>query len=110
MIKGFLFHIQSEFSVGISGYRIFRSDAAWGAFYSTQNSGNFGLYIKWNWPFRFGPSEIFGTSFEGGPLWPVRLSRSVGLKYLFPFDKIVVSSTTLLYPAYKNINNQTRGG
>ena len=23
MIKGFLFHIQSEFSVGISGYRIF---------------------------------------------------------------------------------------
>ena len=26
------------------------------------------LYIKWNGPFRFGLSRIFGTSFEGGPL------------------------------------------
>ena len=26
------------------------------------------LYIKWNGPFRFGLSGIFGTSFEGGPL------------------------------------------
>ena len=42
-----------------------------GAFYSTQNSRNFGWYIKWNGPFWFGPAEIFGTSFEGGPLWPV---------------------------------------
>ena len=40
----------------------------WGAFHSTQNSGNFGWYIKWNGPFRFGPTGIFGTSFEGGPL------------------------------------------
>ena len=39
-----------------------------GAFHSTQNSGNFGWYIKWNGPFRFGPTGIFGTSFEGGPL------------------------------------------
>ena len=31
-------------------------------------SGNFGWYIKWNGPFRFGPTAIFGTSFEGGPL------------------------------------------
>ena len=30
------------------------------------------------------------------------------LKWTFPFDKIVVPSTALLYPAYKN-NNQTRG-
>ena len=29
--------------------------------------------------------------------------------FLFPFDKIVVPSTALLYPSYKN-NNQTRGG
>ena len=35
--------------------------------------------------------------------------RSVGPKCPFPFDKIVVPSTALLYPAYKN-NNQTRGG
>ena len=39
-----------------------------GPFYSTQNSGHFGWYIKCNEPFRFGPTGIFGTSFEGGPL------------------------------------------
>ena len=38
-----------------------------------------------------------------------QLWRSVGPKCPFPFDKIVVPSTALLYPAYKN-NNQTRGG
>ena len=37
------------------------------------------------------------------------LGRSVGPQCPFPFDKIVVPSTALLYPAYKN-NNQTRGG
>ena len=31
------------------------------------------------------------------------------LKWTFPFDKIVVPSTALLYPSYKN-NNQKRGG
>ena len=30
-----------------------------GAFHSTQN---FGWGVKWNGPFRFGPTEIFGTS------------------------------------------------
>ena len=30
-------------------------------------------------------------------------------KFPFPFDKIVVPSTALLYPAYKN-NNQMHGG
>ena len=39
-----------------------------GAFHSTQNSRNFGSYVKWNGPFRFGPTGIFKTSFEGGPL------------------------------------------
>ena len=39
-----------------------------GAFHSTQNSGNFGWYIKWNGPFRFDPTGIFGTSLKGGPL------------------------------------------
>ena len=34
---------------------------------------------------------------------------SVGPKCSFPFDKIVVPSTALLYPACKN-NNQARGG
>ena len=80
-----------------------------GAFHSTQNSGNFGWYTKWNGPFRFGPTGIFGTSFEGGPLWPIGSFRSVGPKCPFPFGRIVVNSAALLYPAYKN-NNQTRDG
>ena len=67
-----------------------------GALHSTPNFGNFGWYI-WTRPFRFGPPGIFGTNFEGGPLWPVGRTEC-----LFPFDKIVI-------PAYKN-NNQTRGG
>ena len=79
-----------------------------GAFHSTQNFGNFGWLIKWNGPFRFGLIGMFVTSFEGGPLWPVRLSRSVRPKCLILFDKIFVPSIALLYPAYKN-NNQTRG-
>ena len=59
----------------------------------------FRLEIKWNRIFRFGPTGIFGTTLQGGPLWPVRLPRSVGPKCPFPFDKIVVPSTALLYPA-----------
>ena len=71
-------------------------------FHSPQNFGNFGWYIKWNGPFRFGPTGIFETSFEGGPLWPVWSFRSVGPECLFPFVKIVAPSTALLYPAYNN--------
>ena len=67
-----------------------------GTFHSTQNSRNFGWYIKWNRSFRFGPTGILGTSFEGGPLWPVEP------KFSFPFDKFVVPSTSLLYPAFKD--------
>jgi len=80
-----------------------------GAFHSTQNSGNFGWYIKWYRSLRFSPIGIFGTSFEGDPLWRVRLFRSVGPVGPFPFDTIVVPSTALLYPACTN-NNQTHGG
>ena len=58
----------------------------------------FWLEIKWNKPFRFGPTGIFGTTFEGR--WDQKS---------LPFDKIVVPSTALLHPAYKN-NNQTGGG
>ena len=35
---------------------------------STPNSGNFGLYFKWNGPFRFGPTGILGPSFQDGPV------------------------------------------
>ena len=37
-------------------------------FHSPQNFGNFGWYIKGIGPFRFGPTGILETSFEGGPL------------------------------------------
>ena len=80
-----------------------RSSFKKGAFHSTQNSRNFGWFIKWNGPFRFGPTEIFGTSFEvfeGGPLWPVWSLRSVGPKCRFPFAKIVVPSTALFHPVW----------
>ena len=35
-----------------------------GTFNSTQKSGNSGWFIKWNGPFRFGATGIFGTNFE----------------------------------------------
>ena len=69
--------------------------------------------IKRNRPFRFGPTGMFGASFEGGPLWPVWLFRSVGPKCPFPFDKIAVPRIALCYPACKiacKNNNQTLGG
>ena len=59
--------------------------------------------------FRFGSTGIFGTSFEGEPLWPFWSFRSVGPKCPFPFDKIVVPCTALWHPVDKN-NNQTLGG
>ena len=71
-----------------------------GFFHSIQNSRNFGWYIKWNRLFWFGPTGIFETRFEGGPLWLVWSFQSVGLKSPFPFDEIVVASTALLFPAY----------
>ena len=71
-----------------------------GTFHSTQNSGNFGWYIKSNRPFRFGLTRIFRTS--GGPLWLVRSFRLLGPKSPFQFDKIVVPSTSFLFPAYEN--------
>ena len=73
-----------------------------GAFHSTQNSGHFGWYIKWNGPFGFGPTGILGTSFEGSPLRPIWSFWAVGPRGPFPFAKIVVPSTALFYPAYKN--------
>ena len=53
--------------------------------------------------------EYLGTSFEGSPLRPIWSFWAVGPRGPFPFGKIIVPSTALLYPAYKN-NNQTRGG
>ena len=45
----------------------------------------FRLEIKWNRLFRFGPNGISGTTFEG----------QSNQKCPFPFDKIIVPSTTL---------------
>ena len=52
--------------------------------------------------FRFGPTGVLGTSFEGGP-------QGGRTEMSFLFDKIVVQCQyALLYPAYKN-NKQMRG-
>ena len=64
---------------------------------------------KWNGPFRFGPTGIFGNTFEGGPRCPVWSFLSVRPTCHFALGKIVVPSTALLYLTYKN-NDQTRGG
>ena len=61
---------------------------------------------------RFGPTGIFVTTFEGGPLRPVcRSFRSVCRTKLSLsiWQNCCPRSTALLYPAYKN-DNQTRGG
>ena len=46
---------------------------------------------------------------EAAPLWPVSSFRLVGPKCPFPFDKIVLPSTTLLHPTYKNNNQMCHG-
>ena len=63
---------------------------------------NFGWYIKWNEPFPFGPTGIFGTSFEDHFDQSGNFGRSVGPKYHCPFAEIVVPSTALLYSAFTN--------
>ena len=57
-----------------------------GAFHSTQNSENFGWYIHWNGPLRFGPTGIWRcmVHFDRSSFW------SVGKKCPFPFDQIVL--------------------
>ena len=52
---------------------------------------------------------LFRPKYSGPAFEMVHFDRSVGSKCAFPFDQIVVLSTALLYPAYKN-KNQTRGG
>ena len=64
----------------------------------------FWLVDQMDGPFRFGLTGIFMTSSEGCPLWLVWSFWSVRPKCPSPFDKIVVPSTALLYPAYKNNN------
>jgi len=58
-----------------------------GAFHSTQNSGNFSWYIKCNGPFRFGPTGIFGTSFDlvisvGGTEMSLSISSTALVSFL----------------------------
>ena len=71
---------------------------------SIGTSSGMDQWTKW-----CGPTRIFETSFEGGPLCLVGLSWSIGQKCPFSFDKIAALSTALLSPAYK-INNQISGG
>ena len=60
-----------------------------------KNSGNFSWYITWNGLFWFRPTTIFGTSFEGGPLWPVWSFRSV--RRIFPFHLTKLLSPVPLF-------------
>ena len=71
------------------------SKKIFGCFPFSPKFRKFRLEIKWNGPFRFGPTRIFGNAFEAGPIWPVRLFRSVEPKCPLPFDKIIVPSTCL---------------
>ena len=64
----------------------------------------FWLERKLNRPFWFSLARIFDNTFEGGPLWTVLL---VWLKWLFPFDIIVVPATAHLYPAYNYLPKHT---
>ena len=82
-----------------------------GAFHSTQNSRNFGLVHQNGMDhFSLVQLECSGPALKVVHFdWSGYLCRSVGLKCPVPFDKLVVPSTTLLYPPYKN-NNQTRSG
>ena len=61
-----------------------------GVFHLTQNSGNFG----WYGPFRFGPSEILGTSFERSTLTGPVLDRS-DRNAPFHLTKLFVPSTVV---------------
>ena len=66
--------------------------------------------IKWNRPFWFGLTGIFGTTFEGGRPHLTGLVISVGgTDMSLSIWQIVVLSTAPLYPACKN-NKKTRGG
>ena len=60
-----------------------------GALSIQPNICNFWLEIKWNEPFRFGPTGIFGTTFEGGSLWPVHSFQSVRPKSPFHLTKLL---------------------
>ena len=59
---------------------------------------NFGWYIKWNEPFRFGPTGIFGTSFEGHFDRSGNFGRS-DRNITLHLPKLFFSRTALLYSA-----------
>ena len=80
---------------------LFKQVAVMGRLPFSPKFRKFWLEIKWNGPFRFGPTGIFGTRFEGGLLWQVRSFWSIGPKCPSPFDKSVFRRTALLHPAYK---------
>ena len=47
---------------------IYLEGGDWGCFPLSQNFRKFRAEVKWNGPFRFGPTGIFGTTSGGGPL------------------------------------------
>ena len=122
-IEQFFSHFFKWFSVEVPQYRVLLINTIvsplwhkcckvmmsilWGDFHSTQNPGEFGWYIKWNGAFRFGPTGMLETCFEGCLLWPVWSFPSVGPKCPFPFDKWKGRTRTI---NKQTTNIQTRGG
>ena len=84
-------HFHHLFITDLDG-RVIRRKSL-GAFHSAQKFRKFRLEIKWNGPFWFGPTRIFGNAFEAGSLWLVQLFRSIEQKCPLPFGKIIVPST-----------------
>ena len=76
-----------NFDVAFHASKIYCTQFFWGAFQISPNIRKFWLEIKWNEPFRIGPTGIFGTTFEGGSLWPVHSFRSVLPKSPFHLAK-----------------------
>ena len=59
-----------------------------GRFPFSPNIRKFWTEIKWNEPFRFAPTGIFGTTFEGGSVWPVHSFKSVRPRSPFHLAKL----------------------
>ena len=56
-------------------------------FPSSQKFWKFHLEVRWNWPFVFGPTVIFGTTLAGAHFdWSYRSDRNV--PFPFPFQNV----------------------
>ena len=100
--KGLIWSISSDFwKAYLEPTRL-----TWPRFPFSPKFRKFRIEIKWNRPFRFCPTAMFGTTFEGGPLSPVRLLWSIKPECASSHLTKLLSPVPLFF---KN-NNQTSGG